>query len=65
MLQPRRKPKRAYSAAAVVFGVGLAVFELRRYPKDGPEIWFWLFVAALMITLGLFGLFQKDTPDRL
>lgn len=63
MLQRPGKPKRTYSAIAVLFGIGLVVFEVRRYPKDGPEIWFWLVVAGLMIVLGLFGLFQKETPD--
>lgn len=57
----KKKPKRAYSAAAVLGGVALLIFELTR---DGnPEAWFWIPVAVLMIVLGLFGVFQRDEDE--
>ena len=62
MLGRKRKPRRLYSAVAAVGGFALLVFELRRLHESGPEGWFWILVAALMIVLGMIGLFQRD-PD--
>ena len=57
-----RKPRRLYSAAATIGGLTLLVFELRRLHETGAEGWFWVFVAALMIVMGMIGLLQRD-PD--
>ena len=59
----KRKPRRLYSAAAAVGGVVLLVFELRRLHETGPEGWFWIMVAGLMIVLGMYGLLQRHADD--
>ena len=58
-----RKPRRIFSALAAACGVALLAFEIRRFRDEGPEAWFWIAVAALMITMGLIGVFQKP-PAR-
>lgn len=60
-LDRKRKPRRLYAVAAAVGGFALLVFELRRLHETGPEGWFWLFVAALMIVLGLVGALDRDS----
>jgi hypothetical protein len=57
-----RKPRRIFSALAAACGVALLVFEIRRFRGEGPEAWFWIAIAALMITMGLIGVFQR--PPR-
>ena len=57
-----RKPGRLIPALAVVGGAALAAFELRHFHAAGPAVWFWLFVAGLMIVMGLIGLLEK--PPR-
>ena len=63
MAMPTRKPRRIFSALAAAGGVALLVFELRRFHDEGPEAWFWIAVAALMIVMGLIGVFQRR-PGR-
>ena len=65
MLQPaHRKPKRLYSALGVLGGLVLLWFELSPARRGDGEGWFWILVAALMIVLGLAGLFQRaDSPE--
>ena len=60
--EPAAKSKRLMPAIATAGGVALAAFELRRLGQSGGEAWFWLLVAALMIVLGLVGLFQPPPP---
>ena len=60
---PKRKPRRIFSAIAAACGAALLVFELRRFRDEGPEAWFWIAIAALMIVMGLTGAFQR-TPGR-
>lgn len=61
-LRPR-KPKRLYSAVAVVGGALLLMFELRRIRETGPAGWFWMLVAGLMIALGFAGVLLQDPDD--
>jgi len=61
MVPTPRKPRRIFSALAAACGTALLVFEIRRYQSEGPEVWFWIAIAALMITMGLIGAFQKPT----
>jgi hypothetical protein len=58
-----RKPRRIFSALAAACGFALLVFETRRFREEGPEVWFWIAIAALMIAMGLIGVFQKP-PAR-
>ncbi|HEX8915098.1 MAG TPA: hypothetical protein VF796_22290 [Humisphaera sp.] len=54
-----RKPTRLYSMLAALAGAGLLAFEVSRLKTSGAESWFWIFVAGMMIALGLFGVFQR------
>ena len=54
-----RKPRRIFSAIAAACGVALLVFELRRFRDEGPEAFFWIAIAALMMVIGGIGVFQR------
>jgi hypothetical protein len=56
----RKRPKRAYSAVAVLGGIALLMFELGKWSTSSPEKWFWALIAVLMIALGLVGVFQRE-----
>jgi hypothetical protein len=58
-----RKPRRIFSAIAAACGVALLVFELRHFRDEGPEAFFWIAIAALMIVMGGIGVFQRP-PGR-
>jgi hypothetical protein len=56
----KRRPKRVYSGVGLAAGCLLLWFELSRLHRTGPEGWFWIAVATLMMILGLVGLFQRE-----
>lgn len=59
----KKKPKRLYSAVAMLGGVVLLMFEISRWSVSSPEKWFWAMIAVLMIVLGLAGVLLPD-PDN-
>jgi len=61
MASSPRKPRRIFSALAAACGIALLVFEILRFRSEGPEVWFWIAIATLMIAMGLIGVLQK-TP---
>ena len=58
-----RKPRRIFSAIAAACGVALLAFELRRFRDEGPEAYFWIAIAALMIVMGGIGVFQRSAGE--
>lgn len=56
----KNRPKRLYSGLGLLAGCLLLWFELSRLHRTGPEGWFWIAVAALMMILGIVGLFQRE-----
>jgi hypothetical protein len=62
--RPKRRTSRLFPALAVAGGAVLALFEVGQIRGGaGGEVWFWMAVAALMIVLGLFGLFDKPPAE--
>ena len=57
-----RKPNRVLPALAAVFGLVLLAFEVGRIRQGEGAAWFWVVVAALMVVMGLLGVFQR--PPR-
>jgi len=60
--------RRFWPVLALLAGVALAYFELRRAGGVTAENGFWLLIAALIVVMSLIDLFQKrpnsnDRPD--
>ena len=63
MLKRPRRSKRLSSGVAAAAGVGLLAFEVGRLRQGDAEAYFWLVVGALLVVLGLVGVFDRSGGD--
>ena len=55
--------RQGYGSACLA-GLAFLGFEIRRLSLGDNEAWFWIFVAGLIVLLGMVGVLQRNPPEQ-